>query len=182
MEQQDQFYGDRFDSSSDAGSDTDPKVRHPGAFSSLNHFPFDMDASPCSSVSLDIDAGDFFNTLNMSVEFFATGGGATEWVFKNSLNVKTANWKGRVSIFVFSFFFWVTTKPAQSSGGNLFSDKKKFKFFLKGCSVRVEQKKNCWLMIGNRLSIYSWRFSVGLNSVFLSSFRSSFSPFVFFFF
>ncbi|XP_057377144.1 hypoxia-inducible factor 1-alpha-like isoform X2 [Daphnia carinata] len=76
MEQQDQFYGDRFDSSSDAGSDTDTKVRHPGAFSSLNNFPFNMDASPCSSVSLDIDA-DFFDTLNMSGEFVATDG-ATE--------------------------------------------------------------------------------------------------------
>uniref|UniRef100_A0A0N8B4K9 Hypoxia-inducible factor 1-alpha n=1 Tax=Daphnia magna TaxID=35525 RepID=A0A0N8B4K9_9CRUS len=77
MEQQDQFYGDRFDSSSDAGSDTDTKVRHPGAFSSLNNFPFNMEASPCSSVSLDIDAGDFFDTLNMSGEFVATDG-ATE--------------------------------------------------------------------------------------------------------
>ena len=60
------------DSSSDTASDSDTKVRHPRAFSCLNTFPFDMDVSPCSSVSLDIDSGDFFDTLNLSSEFAAT--------------------------------------------------------------------------------------------------------------
>lgn len=73
--QREQDYSGGRDSLSDTDSDT--KVRHPRAFSCLNTFPFDMDVSPCSSVSLDIDSGDFFDTLNLSSEFVATDG-ATE--------------------------------------------------------------------------------------------------------
>ncbi len=77
MMQQESESGSR-DSSSDAGSDTDTrKFRDQRAFSSLNTFPFDMDVSPGPSVPIDVDAGDFFGTLNLSNEF-ASAEGATE--------------------------------------------------------------------------------------------------------
>lgn len=146
MEQQDQFYGDRFDSSSDAGSDTDTKVRHPGAFSSLNNFPFNMEASPCSSVSLDIDAGDFFDTLNMSGEFVATDG-ATEWfnnfpILNNNNNNKKNSVRDRETLIS---FYLVASNLLNQVGEKIFSGKKKNKnknyIHFKGLFVRVEQKR-----------------------------------------
>lgn len=65
------------DSSESAGSDMESKPTHARIFHSLNTFPFDMDISPGSSTSIEIDADDFFGTLNLSCEFIAAEG-ATE--------------------------------------------------------------------------------------------------------